>query len=804
MKRWIAMILTICLMLPALPGQAEAAAGSSGSCGEVSWQMDSSGTLYVEGKGRMLYHGGWDNNAVRKVVIGEGVTSICMGAFQNAVNLTTAVIAGTVRSIGFHSFDGCTALKQVWLPDSVVVVGEYAFNGCTALKDVRMGDRILMIGKYAFANCAIEVLDLPDGLMRLGSYAFTGCKMDTVVIPDTIVKFNQGTFADCQNLKNLYIPDSVKKKDLQVFRNCDALEVVVIPGSMEYTGGLLGGCDGIEKVIYLGDYTGDPLTIVVGGGGNHHTYELWYPADNPTWTREVRAKFEGNIRWMAYDAQNPPELPVITEPEVDESLFPREIKTYSAPKQQRKSIYNAAGGYVNPFYDVKADRFEGAVLWAFYNNITTGTSATLFSPEATCTRKQIVTVLWRYAGEPIASFNTNPFTDVKKDRFHDAITWAYKSNITAGTTKTTFSPEDPCTRKQIVTFLWRYAGQPEPRSYENPFIDVPSDRFEKAILWAYYEGITTGTGDGTTFSPEDPCTRKQIVTFLWRYAGQPDYSSRPAEDASGLALPKMDSTLTSATLTVGRSVELPIASSRLQMTSSVPGVVQLGEQGMITAVAPGTTVVRVYGKDVDARYTITVIANETDNTATRVRLSSAYGALYDGMTVYSGGSNKLTYYVTRSGQIQRLWVHSNNWYSVAPTLVEAYDARSYLTLEFGRPGDATLTILSDDGTECLTYTIHVEEFLPIDPGHDELLSPEEYACYASLSATYSGLCDSDSVTSWTEGSPLRADELTYENAIQWGLHGYYRYDGDTYSSYNYVGDQQWYGETCYRFQNAHA
>ena len=110
----------------------------------------------------------------------------------------------------------------------------------------------------------------------------------------------------------------------------------------------------------------------------------------------------------------------------------------------------------------------------------------------------------------------NPFTDVKSDRFEKAILWAYYEGITTGTTATTFSGEDTCTRKQIVTFLWRFRGQPEPQNMDNPFVDVKADRFQKAILWAYYEGITTGTGDGTTFSPENPCTRKQIVTFLYR------------------------------------------------------------------------------------------------------------------------------------------------------------------------------------------------------------------------------------------------------------------------------------------------
>ena len=111
----------------------------------------------------------------------------------------------------------------------------------------------------------------------------------------------------------------------------------------------------------------------------------------------------------------------------------------------------------------------------------------------------------------------NPFTDVKADRFEKAILWAYYEGITTGTGDgTTFSPEATCTRKQIVTFLWRYHGKPAPESSEITFTDVKNDRFAAAILWAAEQGITTGTGDGSTFSPEAPCTRKQIVTFLYR------------------------------------------------------------------------------------------------------------------------------------------------------------------------------------------------------------------------------------------------------------------------------------------------
>ena len=159
------------------------------------------------------------------------------------------------------------------------------------------------------------------------------------------------------------------------------------------------------------------------------------------------------------------------------------------------------------------------VYWAFYHDpqITKGTSDTKFSPDAGCTRAQAVTFLWRAAGEPEPTSKDNPFVDVKEsDYFYKAVLWAVEKGITTGTSATTFRPEQTCTRAQIVTFLWRNAGKPEPASSANPFIDVKDgDYFAKAVLWAVEDGITTGTS-ATTFRPENTCTRAQIVTFLYR------------------------------------------------------------------------------------------------------------------------------------------------------------------------------------------------------------------------------------------------------------------------------------------------
>ena len=169
------------------------------------------------------------------------------------------------------------------------------------------------------------------------------------------------------------------------------------------------------------------------------------------------------------------------------------------------------------FVDVPSGSYyEDAVDWAVANGITTGTDAAHFSPDGICTRAQAVTFLWRAAGRPAPESRTMPFTDVPADSYYyDAVLWAVENGITKGTSSTTFSPDNTCTRAQIVTFLWRSEQSPAAGS-SNPFTDVSADAYyADAVLWAVKEAITTGT-TRTTFSPDAECTRAQIVAFLWR------------------------------------------------------------------------------------------------------------------------------------------------------------------------------------------------------------------------------------------------------------------------------------------------
>ena len=172
----------------------------------------------------------------------------------------------------------------------------------------------------------------------------------------------------------------------------------------------------------------------------------------------------------------------------------------------------------NPFVDVaKGSYCYDSVLWAVGKGITNGIDATHFAPNNNCTRGQIVTFLWRANGCPDVKGIKNPFVDVAKGSYcYEAVLWAVDNGITKGFDATHFKPGESCTRGQVVTFLWRAEGYPEPASTKCPFNDVKTGAFYyNAMLWAVGEGITKGT-DATHFAPNQTCTRGQIVTFLYR------------------------------------------------------------------------------------------------------------------------------------------------------------------------------------------------------------------------------------------------------------------------------------------------
>ena len=169
---------------------------------------------------------------------------------------------------------------------------------------------------------------------------------------------------------------------------------------------------------------------------------------------------------------------------------------------------------------VKKDFFYKPVMWASFENVTTGVSPTEFAPYNKCTRAQVVTFLYRAAGEPEVVKKDLSFKDVPKDKYYyDAVCWALEEGIVTGFSEERFGPEATCTRGQVVTMLWRMLGKPG-FANKNPFEDISQvDYFYEAVLWAYQNKVTTGVSN-SRFAPQEPCTRAHVVTFLYRVFGE--------------------------------------------------------------------------------------------------------------------------------------------------------------------------------------------------------------------------------------------------------------------------------------------
>ena len=181
-----------------------------------------------------------------------------------------------------------------------------------------------------------------------------------------------------------------------------------------------------------------------------------------------------------------------------------------------KAVFMDDNTMLNFFTDVHAeDYYYDAVLWAAQEGVTGGTSDTLFAPNAGCTRAQAVTFLWRAAGSPEPK-TLSSFADVPADAYYaKAVAWAVENGVAKGVSETAFAPDTSCTRAQIVTFLWR-AQQSPASGGENPFADVPAAAYYyNAVLWAVENDVAKGVSE-TAFAPDDNCTRAQIVTLIYR------------------------------------------------------------------------------------------------------------------------------------------------------------------------------------------------------------------------------------------------------------------------------------------------
>ena len=400
----------------------------------------------------------------------------------------------------------------------------------------------------SYASESVNRVIVRPGITRIGNNGFSSAKSDlvgyemwsrnirSVELADSVAEIGDCAFWECKSLQTLIIGSGLQTLGYVPFVYCYQLSEIRVSEDNPYF-------TSIDNVLYSED--GTVLHL--------------FPAIAPR--SYVLPMGTGRIKYGAFvNNQTTHELilpPSVNELEdcafTDAAELDTLIFTGDAPSFQWETMKgadvdayypeNAEGwehvirfsysGHVtwipydpadppfdtgNPFTDVSyGSWYFEPVLWAVENGITNGTSATTFCPNDPCMRAQVVTFLWRTVGCPEPVSADNPFVDVKEsDFFYKAVLWAAEEGITTGTDANHFSPYAVCNRAQVVTFLHRTAGRPGAGSTEHPFADVkPSDFYYDAMLWAVENGITNGM-TATTFGPNASCNRAQIVTFLYR------------------------------------------------------------------------------------------------------------------------------------------------------------------------------------------------------------------------------------------------------------------------------------------------
>lgn len=647
----------------------------------VTYTLDD-GTLTVSGAG--LCDNIWENRfaaeGITDIVICDGITELDWGVFSDLPNLESVKIAGSVKTIGGNAFIRCPKLSSVDLSEGLEEIGWGAFYCCTALESINIPDGVTSIDYYTFGSCtALESIDLPDTLTNIGSHAFTDTayyndasnwENDVLYIGSNLIEAKHALSGDYE------IADGTSLIACYAFDSCTLLERVTIPASVKYIGeGAFNGDESL-RIVTVESSTASPAartvhrsseaaTLSIGYGAFMHCsalsdiqlpdnvekigadafFNTAYYNDSDNWDNGilyldnyllcVSESAQGELtvkdgtKLIADNAFTASAVTSITVPESVERIGSSAFEncpelseiSYNGTKAQWKGIssdtydgvlqtqqlksgsitedgitYSAADGTLtvsgsgdcsaiwqdtfdigvitkavigieidsvgqnafsgctaleDVYYDATARQWSNIsieagnesllcaalhctdrtiepfpdvpvheyyfypVQWALASGMTNGSDNGNFDPEGVCTRGQIVTLLWRAAGEPKVDAEIS-FTDVPTDKYYyEAVKWAVANGITEGIGNGLFDPESACTRAHVVTFIWRAAGKPTPVK-NITFPDVKQGQFYYTpVQWAAENNITNGS-DGGLFDHNGTCTRNQVMTFMYR------------------------------------------------------------------------------------------------------------------------------------------------------------------------------------------------------------------------------------------------------------------------------------------------
>ena len=519
--------------------------------------------------------------SLTSVTIPDSVTSIGGWAFTDCASLTSVTIPDGVTSIGEYTFSWCTSLTSATIPDSVTSIGEFAFHNCKSLTSMTIPRSVVSIGYDAFGWCeSLTSVTILDGVRSIGNSAFTDCKsLTSVTIPNSVTSIGRGAFSSCASLTGIWvaegnshyvsdasgvlfnkdkttlvqcpgafavytIPGSVTSIGDDAFSGCASLTSVTIPDSVTSIGNYAFSCCGsLTDVYFTGTETAwNCITIGTANDAlknanihynyvsHTHSYKAVVTAPTCTskgYTTHTCACGDSYVDTYvdalghAWDNGKVTKEPTATETGV------RTFTCTRCSATKTESIPVVSVDVTQMLTDVEKNWAYPGIQYCVTHGIMGGMGDGTFAPTGTTTRAQIVQILYNLEGTPAVS-GTTPFTDLTANWYKPAILWAYQNNVVAGTSPTTFAPDQPVTREQIAVILTQYMFHvlKMERTWTPADLSTFPDGAQvsgwakEAMQDAVALGLINGTkapDDKVYLDPQGSAARQQVATILMNF-----------------------------------------------------------------------------------------------------------------------------------------------------------------------------------------------------------------------------------------------------------------------------------------------